>query len=83
MPFVRQRYGKANVSVLRVQRDRDRHQARESRVNVILDGEFSRAYTDADNASIVATDTMKNLINVLALEHLDTANESFALTIGQ
>ena len=83
MPFVRQRYGKANVRVLRVQRDRDRHQARESRVNVILDGEFSRAYTDADNASIVATDTMKNLVNVLAIEHLDAANESFALAIGQ
>ena len=83
MPFVRQRYGKANVRVLRVQRDGDRHQARESRVNVILDGEFSRAYTDADNASVVATDTMKNLVNVLALEHLDAANESFALTIGQ
>ena len=83
MPFVRQRYGKANVRVLRVQRDGNRHQARESRVNVILDGEFSRAYTDADNASVVATDTMKNLVNVLALEHLDAANESFALTIGQ
>ena len=68
MPFVRQRYGKANVRVLRVQRAEDRHQVRESRVTIILDGEFSRAYTDADNASVVATDTMKNLVNVLALQ---------------
>ena len=83
MPFVRQRYGKANVRVLRVQRAEDRHQVRESRVTVILDGEFSRAYTDADNASVVATDTMKNVVNVLALRHLDAANESFALTIAQ
>ena len=83
MPFVRQRYGKANVRVLRVQRDGDRHQARESRVDVILDGEFSRAYTDADNASVVATDTMKNLVNVLALEYLDAGNESFSLIIGE
>ena len=83
MPFVRQRYGKADVRVLRVQRGEDRHQVRESRVTVILDGEFSRAYTDADNASVVATDTMRNLVNVLALEHLDAANEAFALTIGQ
>ena len=80
MAFVRQRYGKANVRVLRVQRDGDRHQVRESRVTIILDGEFSRAYTDADNVSVVATDTMKNLVNVLAFEHLDAANESFALT---
>ena len=83
MPFVRQRYGKANVRVLRVQRAEDRHHVRESRVTVMLDGEFSRAYTDADNASVVATDTMRNLVNVLALEHLEAANESFALTIAQ
>ena len=83
MPFVRQRYGKANVRVLRVQRAEDRHQVRECRVTVTLDGEFARAYTDADNASVVATDTMKNLVNVLALQHLDAANESFALTIAQ
>ena len=82
MAFVRQRYGKANVRVLRVQRV-DSHQVRESRVTIILDGEFSRAYTDADNASVVATDTMKNLVNVLALKHLDATNESFALTIAE
>ena len=83
MAFVRQRYGKANVRVLRVHRAEDRHQVRESRVTIILDGEFSRAYTDADNASVVATDTMKNLVNVLAHKHLDAANESFALTIAE
>ena len=83
MAFVRQRYGKANVRVLRVRRDGDRHQVRESRVTVVLDGEFSRAYTDADNTPVVATDTMRNVVNVLALRHLDAANESFALTIAQ
>ncbi len=83
MPFVRQRYGKANVRVLRVQRDGDRHRVRESRVTVMLDGEFSRAYTDADNAPVVATDTMKNLVSVLALQHLDAGNEAFALTVAQ
>ena len=83
MPYVRQRYGKANVRVLRVQRAEDRHRVRESRVTVSLDGEFSRAYTDADNAPVVATDTMRNLVNVLALQHLDAANESFALAVAQ
>ena len=83
MPFVRQRYGKANVRVLRVQRETQHHEVREVRVTVILDGDFGRAYTAADNASVVPTDTIKNLVNVLALEHLETANESFALAIGQ
>lgn len=83
MPFVRQRYGKANVRVLRVQRDAGRHEVREARIRVTLDGDFARAYTAADNSSVVPTDTMKNLVNVLALEHLDAANEPFALAIAQ
>ena len=83
MPFVRQRYGKANVRVLRVQRAEQRHEVREARVKVTLDGDFARAYTAADNSAVVPTDTMKNLVNVLALEHVDTANEPFALAIAQ
>ena len=83
MPFVRQRYGKANVRVLRVQRAERRHEVREARVKVTLDGDFARAYTAADNSAVVPTDTMRNLINVLALEHVDTANEPFALAIAQ
>ena len=83
MPFVRQRYGKANVRVLRVQRDAGRHEVREARIRVTLDGDFARAYTAADNSSVVPTDTMKNLVNVLALEHLEAANEPFALAIAE
>ena len=83
MPFVRQRYGKANVRVVRVQRAEQRHEVREARVTVTLDGDFARAYTAADNSAVVPTDTMKNLVNVLALEHLEAANEPFALAIAQ
>ena len=71
------------MRVLRVQRATALHEVREARVEVSLDGAFSRAYTAADNSPIVATDTMKNLVNVLALEHLDTANEPFALAIAE
>jgi urate oxidase len=83
MAFVRQRYGKANVRVLRVQRATARHEVREARVEVSLDGDFARAYTAADNSPVVPTDTMKNLVNMLALEHLEAANEQFALAIGE
>ena len=83
MPFVGQQYGKANVRVLRVQRARQRHEVREARVKVTLDGDFARAYTAADNSSVVPTDTMKNLVNVLAFKHVDAANEPFALAIAQ
>ena len=71
------------MRVLRVQRAHSRHEVREARVEVSLDGDFARAYTAADNRSVVPTDTMRNLVNVLALEHLDTANEPFALAIAE
>ena len=70
------------MRVLRVQRDAGRHEVREARIRVTLDGDFARAYTAADNKSVVPTDTMKNLVNVLALEHLDAANEPFAQAIA-
>ena len=82
MAFARQRYGKANVRVLRVLRASARHEVREARVEVSVDGDFARAYTAADNSLVVPTDTMKNLVNVLALEHLNAANEPFALAIA-
>ena len=71
------------MRVLRVDRRKERDEVREVRVKVILDGDFARAYTAADNAAVVPTDTIKNLVNVLALEHLDTANEPFALEVAQ
>ena len=83
MAFVRQRYGKANVRVLRVQRSSARHEVREARVEVSVDGDFARVYTAADNSPVVPTDTMKNLVNVLALEHLEAAGEPFALAIAE
>ena len=83
MAFVRQRYGKANVRVLRVLRSSARHEVREARVEVSVDGDFARVYTAADNRPVVPTDTMKNLVNVLALEHLEAAGEPFALAIAE
>ena len=83
MSFVQQRYGKANIRMLRVQRRAERHAVRETRIKVTLDGAFARAYTEGDNAAVVATDTMKNIVYALAAEHLETANEPFALAAAQ
>ena len=83
MSFVQQRYGKANIRMLRVQRRAERHAVRETRIKVTLDGAFTRAYTEGDNAAVVATDTMKNIVYALAAEHLETANEPFALAAAQ
>ncbi len=82
MPFVQQRYGKARVRVLRVTRDADRHTVREACIKVSLEGDFMQAYTGADNALVVPTDTMKNLVQVLAHQHPDADNEPFALALA-
>lgn len=83
MTFVQQLYGKTKIRVLRLRRNGDHHEVREVSVQVMLDGNFDRAYTARDNASIVPTDTIKNLVQVLALEHVEAQNEPFALAIAQ
>ncbi len=83
MPFVHQKYGKAQMRLLRVHRQADCHEVREARVKVMLAGDFAAAYTAADNAQVIATDSMKNLVHMLALEHLQADNEAFAAAIAE
>jgi len=83
MPFVHQKYGKAQMRLFRVCRPADRHDVREVRVKVMLEGDFTAAYVAADNTQVIATDSMKNLVHVLALEHLQADNEPFAETMAR
>lgn len=73
-----QRYGKNRVRILKVIRDGAMHTVRELTVAVALEGDFETSYTDGDNARVVPTDTMKNIVNALAHEHLGAENEPFA-----
>lgn len=43
----------------------------------MLEGDFGGAYTAGDNRSSIATDTMKNIVNVLAHENPSADNETF------
>ncbi|ORX40531.1 hypothetical protein BD324DRAFT_6254 [Kockovaella imperatae] len=60
------RYGKDLVKVCRVVREDEKHHVVEYVVKVMLEGDIETSYTKADNASVVATDTMKNTVNVFA-----------------
>jgi urate oxidase len=77
MALVRNIYGKGRVRVMRLKRDGERHEARELTVKAMLEGGFARAYTHADNAAVVATDSIKNIVNIVAREHLDLDTEPF------
>jgi urate oxidase len=59
-------YGKSRVRLTRVTRHPDRHDLKELTIAVRLEGDFAISYTAGDNSTLVATDTMKNTVYVLA-----------------
>ena len=83
MQLTRHAYGKARVRVLRVLRDGAREDVREVAVQVMLEGDFAPACTDADNSSVVPTDTIKNTVHALARTRLGPEPERFALDLAR
>jgi urate oxidase len=79
-----QKYGKDRVRVLRIQRGPGGVQSvHEVEASVSLEGDFAGAYLSDDNSHIVATDTMKNTVHILAQKHLGDVIEDFALALAR
>jgi urate oxidase len=77
-------YGKTGIPVMKVVRKESRHEVWEFAVDVTAESpELERAYTKADNSPVVATDTMKNLVNYLSFAYDFTSLEDLALHIGR
>src|SRR3954451_17438525 len=64
------RYGKAEVRLVKVERTPGRHVIRDLTVDVALEGDFAAAHLTGDNTGLLATDTMRNTVYALAPEHL-------------
>ncbi|HEY0672893.1 MAG TPA: urate oxidase [Longimicrobiales bacterium] len=79
----RNRYGKAGVRLVKVDRRQSQHQLRDMTVAVSLAGDFVEAHVTGDNAHILPTDTMKNSVYGLALEHLHGAAEDFGIFLAR
>jgi urate oxidase len=75
-------YGKSGIRLTKVTCLPDRHELVEMTVNVRLEGDFARSYTHGDNSRIVATDSIKNTVYILAKEHPVDSPESFALHLA-
>jgi urate oxidase len=71
-------YGKGEVRLVKVIKGPDRHDIRDLRVDVQLEGDFAAAHVVGDNAGLLATDTMRNTVYALAKDHLVADLESFA-----
>ena len=81
--LIGQRYGKAQVRVLKILRDGAVHTLREIEVSALLAGDFETSYTAGDNSKVVPTDTIKNTVNVFAKQHLVDDLERFAVILGE
>jgi urate oxidase len=83
MKLIAHHYGKARVRVLKVFRAGKIHSLKELEVQVMLQGDFDASFTKADNRLVVATDSMKNTVNVLARQKLGPETEEFGLTLAE
>jgi urate oxidase len=83
VPLIKNRYGKGRVRVMRIHRDGGRHEVSQLNVKAMIEGDFARAYTDADNSTSISTDTIKNLVNVVARENTGLCVEEFCEVLAK
>ena len=76
-------YGKSEVRLVTVRRGADRHELKDVTLAIRLEGDFAAAYTEGDNAGVVATDTMKNTVYALAADHPFDDVEDFGLALSE
>jgi urate oxidase len=75
-------YGKAEVRLVRVDRDSPRHEVVDLTVSITLRGDLSAAHLTGDNANIVATDTQKNTVYAFARDGVGEIEE-FGLRLAR
>ena len=74
-------FGKAEVRVVKITRDSDRHEIEDLNVTSQLRGDFSAAHLEGDNAHVVPTDTQKNTVYAFAREGIGSP-EALLLRLG-
>jgi urate oxidase len=83
MKLINNSYGKARVRALKVFRRGRRQWVKDLEVAVMLRGEFADSYTKGNNRLVVPTDTIKNVVNLLAHRSLGQESEAFGLVLGR
>jgi urate oxidase len=83
VPLIKNRYGKGRVRMMRIHRDGDKQDVSQLSIKAMLEGDFGRAYTDADNSASTSTDTIKNIVNVVARENTALSTEEFCQVLAK
>jgi urate oxidase len=76
-------YGKAENRVVRIYRDKPRHEIRDISVSTALRGDFSAAHLTGDQSRVLPTDTQKQTIYAYAKKVGVGEIEEFALALGR
>lgn len=76
------RYGKAEVRVVRVVRSDGGDVLRDRTVSTSLSGDLTSAHTDGDNAHVLATDTQRNAVNAFAQRIGDLEPEAVGIALA-
>ena len=77
------RYGKAEIRLMKVDRDTPRHVLHDLTVSVALAGEMEAVHLSGDNAAVLPTDTQKNTVYAFAREHGVGQVEEFATRLAR
>ncbi|MGU3464469.1 factor-independent urate hydroxylase [Methylobacterium sp. C33D] len=83
MALTASRYGKERVRVLRLARDGDHHTPRELTLSVMLIGRFEASWTEGDNRASIATDSIRNIVNVTAARNVALDAEGFVAAVAR
>ena len=83
MTLLSSTYGKGRVRVMRVAGEGEHREVRELEVRAMLTGDIGRAFTAADNSTSVSTDTVKNVVNIVARENLRAGPELFCRAVAE
>ena len=77
------RYGKAEVRLVHVDRATATHRLADLTVGVALSGDLAATHHTGDNSGVLPTDTMKNTVYAFAKEHGVGEPEEFALRLAR
>ena len=77
------RYGKAEVRLVHVDRAAPDHRLADLTVGIALSGDLAATHHTGDNSGVLPTDTMKNTVYAFAREHGVGEPEEFALRLAR
>jgi urate oxidase len=76
-------YGKAEIRVMKVDRDQPRHVLHDLTVSIALAGDMDAVHLVGDNSAVLPTDTQKNTVYAFAREHGVGQVEDFAALLAR